>query len=248
MGSAAEGGGSVSRLIVRSALVTTAGIGGSVAVVFLSVGLWLSGMGFAPPGTGGPPMPAWFIAAGIATVFLPPFVGGAFWGWGMARVFARPTRPSMRTGALTFGGMILLTAAPTDATQLWLDTLPGWMPFGVHGYFTIVFMVEVASVAAVASWRLAKRLDEGIDAWSVGLWTGGAAAAGFLVGSIVAAAVGFQIFPWVRLSMVWAFLVSLPISTSAAGGVLGWRLHHHLGSSDMAKVVREELDTSPQSA
>lgn len=173
-------------------------------------------------------MPAWFIATGVATVLLPPFVGGALWGWWNARLFGRPTRPAARTGALAFGGMILLTAAPTDLTQLWLDSLPGWMPLDVHGYFTIVFMVEVAVVASVASWRLAKRLGAGDEAWSVGAWTGGSAAAGFLVGSMIALAVGFRIFPWVRLSMVWAFLVSLPFSTAASGAVLGWRLNSSL--------------------
>lgn len=51
-------------------------------------------------------------------------IGGALWGWGIARVFDRPTRPAARTGALAFGGMVLLTAAPAELTQLWLDDLP----------------------------------------------------------------------------------------------------------------------------
>ena len=188
-------------------------------------------------------MPAWFIAAGVATVLLPPFVGGALWGWWIARLFDRPTRPAARTGALAFGGMILLTAAPTDLTQLWLDTLPGWMPLDVHGYFTIVFMVEVAVVASVTSWRLAKRFGAGEDARSVGMWTGGGAAAGFLVGSMVALAVGFRIFPWVRLSMVWAFLVALPFSTAASGAVLGWRLNSSLKADDSAEFEESAART-----
>ena len=54
----------------------------------------------------------------------------------------------------------------------------------MHGYFTIVFMVEVAVVAGVATWRLAKRLGAGNASSSVGVWTGAAAALGFLVGSL----------------------------------------------------------------
>jgi hypothetical protein len=134
--------------------------------------------------------------------------------------------------------MILLTAAPTDLTQLWLDSLPGWMPLDVHGYFTIVFMVEVAVVASVATWRLAERLGVGEGAWSAGWWTGAGAAAGFFVGSIVALAVGFRIFPWMRLSMVWAFLIALPFSTAAAGAALGWRLNSNLPDQEPADATQ----------
>lgn len=224
--------------IMMSAGVTTAGAGGAIAAVFLSVGLWLSGMGFATPGSTGRPMPPWFIAAGVTTVLLPPFVGGALWGWGTARLFGRATRPAMRTGSLAFGGMILLTAAPTDVTQLWLDSLPGWMPLGVHGYFTIVFMVEVAVVASVASWRLAKRLGVGESAWNVGVWTGAGASAGFLLGSIVAFSLDIRVLPWVHLSMVWAFLIALPFSTALSGAVLGWRLNSAVEPIDKKFEVR----------
>lgn len=145
-----------SSIATRCAVVAVVGIGGSVAVVFLSVGLWLSSMGFAVPGTSnGRPWTAWFVALGLAAVLLPPFVGGAIWGWGTARIFDRPARSAARTGALAFGGMVILTAAPTDLTQLWLDDLPAWMPLDVHGYFTIVFMGEVGIVACLATWRLA---------------------------------------------------------------------------------------------
>lgn len=213
----------------KSAVITAVGIGGSVAAVFLSVGLWLGSMGFAVPGTSnGQSWTIWFVALGLATVLLPPFVGGAIWGWGTARIFDRPARAAAKTGALAFGGMVVLTAAPTDLTQLWLDDLPAWMPLDVHGYFTIVFMVEVGIVACVASWRLAKRIGAGDASFSVGVWTGAAAAVGFLIGSIVAVALGMRIYPWVRLSMVWAFLTALPFSTVAAGAALGLRLRDQL--------------------
>ena len=187
-------------------------------------------MGFAAPGTtNGRPLTPWFVAMGLAVVLVPPFAGGGGWGWGTARIFDLSPRPAAKTGAIAFGGMILLTAAPTDLTQLWLDDLPAWMPFDVHGYFTIVFMVEVAVVAGVASWRLAKRLGAGPASGRIAVITGAAAAAGFLIGSIIAVLLGFRIYPWVRLSMVWAFLAALPLSTIAAGAVLGARLHEAIG-------------------
>lgn len=214
---------------IRSAAVTALAIGGSLATFFLSSALWLSRMGFATPGgSGGRPWTVWFVTVSLLLVLLPPFVGGWVWGWGLARIFDRPTRSAAKTGALAFGGMMWLTAAPTDLTQLWLDDLPTWMPWDVHGYFTVVFMVEVAVVGGVAAWRLAKRLGSGRSSFSIGVWTGTAAALGFLIGSVVAAAVGFRIYPWVRLSMVWAFLTALPFSTLAAGATLGALLHRSL--------------------
>jgi hypothetical protein len=114
----------------------------------------------------------------------------------------------------------------------------------VHGYFTVVFMAEVAVVATIASWRLAGRLGVGQAAWDVGLWTGAGAAAGFLVGSIVALSLGFRIFPWVRLSMVWALLTSLPFSTAIAGAALGWRLNSNLPAEDTVDAIPETSSLS----
>jgi hypothetical protein len=190
--------------------------------VFLATGLGLSRMGFAPPGgEAGRPLSAWFVGLGVVTVLAPPFLGGAVWGAAIAKIFGSPAGPAARTGALAFGGMVVVTAAPTDLTQLWLDDLPGWMPMDVHGYFTLVFMVEVGVVAAVAAWRLAGRLGADGGARAIGCRTGLVAAFGFLSGSALAVALGVRVFPWERLSMVWATVIALPVSTLAAGAMLG---------------------------
>jgi hypothetical protein len=206
-------------------IVTTVTIGGSMVAMFLAVALWLGGMGFAVPGTpAGRPWTAWFIALGLTTVLAPPFVGGAVWGAALARMVGAPVRSAARTAALAFGGMVLLAAAPADATQLLLDDLPSWMPLGVHGYFTIVFMVTVGVVAAVATWRLARRLGVGDRPAAVGVRTGAGAALGFMLGSALALALGFRVLPWRHLSMVWATVTALPVSTLVAGAVLGREL------------------------
>lgn len=209
-------------------LVTAVTIGGSMVAMFLAVGLWVGGMGFAVPGSSvGRPWTVWFVALGVATVLAPPFLGGAAWGAGIARSLGAPVRPAARTGALAFGGAVLLTAPFTDATQLLLDDLPRWLPFDVHGYFTIVFMVETGLVAAVATWRLTRRLGIGDDARQIAMRTGLAAAVGFLLGSALALALDLRVLPWRRLSMVWATATALPVSTLLAGAVLGGALHSH---------------------
>jgi hypothetical protein len=178
-------------------------------------------MGFAIPGSSnGRPLTVWFVALGIALVILPPFAGGALWGGGIARIFGSPVGPIAKTGALAFGGMILLTFAPVHLTQVWLDDLPDWMPWDIHGYFTLVFMVEVALVSSISAWRIAKRLGVR-GAGVVGAWTGGTAALGFLVGSILAVALGFSVRRYSGFAMVWALLTALPVSASAAGAALG---------------------------
>lgn len=211
----------VVRRAMAAAIVTMVTVGGAMSIVFLATALGLGRMGFATPGSSdGRALALWFVATGLLTVLAPPFAGGALWGAGIARILDAAPRPVARTGALAFGGMVVLTAAPTDLTQLWLDDLPAWIPLDVHGYFTIVFMVEVGVVAAVATWRLARRL-EATGAAVIGAWTGAAAALGFLAGSALAIALGVRVFPWQRLSMVWATLIALPVCTMAAGGTLG---------------------------
>lgn len=108
------------------------------------------------------------------------------------------------------------------------------MPLDVHEYFTIVFMVEVALVACIATWRLAKRHGAGGSSFSVGVWAGASAAGGFLIGSFVAITLGFRIHSWLRLSMVWAFLTALPVSTLASDAMLGARLKSQLREHDPA--------------
>lgn len=216
-----------------AAIATTLSIGGAMSFLFLASGLGLSRMGFATPGGGpGRPLTAWFVAVGVVTVLAPPFVGGAAWGATIARLFGAPMAPPARTGALAFGGMVVMTAAPIDLTQLWLDDLPAWMPMDVHGYFTIVFMAEIGVVAMASTWRLARRLGADSDAVSIGTWTSCAAAAGFLAGSTLAVAFGVRVFPWERLSMVWATIIALPVATLAAGAMLGARLSLSIRSHD----------------
>ncbi|HKJ55446.1 MAG TPA: hypothetical protein VJ978_05605 [Nitriliruptoraceae bacterium] len=222
---------SATRRIIATAIATTLTIGGATSLLFLAAGLGLSQMGFATPGGGaGRPLTAWFVVLGLVTVLAPPFVGGAAWGAALAWIFRAPFAPAARTGALAFGGMVVVTAAPTDLTQLLLDDLPAWMPMDVHGYFTIVFMAEVGVVAAVSTWRLAKRLGVDHDAAAIGSWTGLAAAFGFLAGSALAVALGVRVFPWERLSMVWATIIALPVSTLTAGAMLGARLSATMGA------------------
>lgn len=222
-------------------LVTAVTIGGSMVAMFLAVGLWVGGMGFAVPGPSvGRPWTVWFVALGVATVLAPPFLGGAAWGAGIARSLGAPVRPAARTGALAFGGVVLLTAPFTDATQLLLDDLPRWLPFGVHGYFTIVFMVETGLVAAVATWRLTRRLGVD-DARQIAVRTGLAAAVGFLLGSALALALDLRVLPWRRLSMVWATATALPVSTLLAGAVLGAALHSHATALGRRSAAAEVL-------
>lgn len=209
-------------LVLRSALVTLLGVGGSVAASFLSIALWFPD--FAIPGTtNGRPLTWPFVALGMGLVILPPFAGGAVWGGGITRILGVPLGPVAKTGALAFGGMILLTFAPVHATQKWLGDLPLWMPWHVHGYFTLVFMVEVALVASVATWRIAEELGVR-DAGAVGAWTGCAAALGFLGGSALALALGFDVQPGSGLAMIWALLTAVPVSALAAGATLGFLL------------------------
>lgn len=213
------GGASTWRLPVGVAVATTATVGAAMVVLFLLVAPWLGGMGFAAPGsTSGSAWTPWFVALIIIALFGPPFAGGAAWGAAVARIADLPIGPAARTGAMAFGGMVMLTAPLVDLTQLL--AVPRWMPLRTHGVIVSVFTLDVGVVAGVATWRLTRRMGLGRRAAVIGLRTGWGAAAGFLLGSVLALAIGFRV-PGPPGLMVWAVASAAPVSTLVAGAVLG---------------------------
>jgi hypothetical protein len=159
------------------------------------------------------------IPLGIPVLISPFLVAGGAWGWGMARLVNAPRWPAIRTGSLTLTGMILLLEFPVHMSQAL--PVPGWMPLGIHGAFTVVFMAEIALVAGVASARLSRRLGFAGSGRSLGVRVGGCGAAGFLAGSLLSLALGFRVGTWPPANMVWALFVAQGTAGLAAGWVLG---------------------------
>lgn len=165
------------------------------------------------------------IPLGMPLVAAPLLTGGAVWGALLAQLVGARPFPAARTGALAVTGMVVLLEVPVHLSQAL--ALPAWFPFGTHGAFTLVFMVEVALVAGVASTRLARRLALPGEPRGIGRGVGVAGALGFGVGSLVAAASGFVVGEPPSSNMVWA----LQIGNVAAGLAAGWQLGRHLGGA-----------------
>lgn len=115
--------------------------------------------------------------------------------------------------------MVLAMGVPIDLTQLWLDDLPGWMPYRMHGYFTIVFMLGIGVIAGVASARLTRRLGIA-DYRRVGVWTGFWAGLGLLPGSVLGYVAGFPI-NGIRFNMVWSIVIAVLVSALIGGLAFG---------------------------
>ena len=169
-------------------------------------------------------LPLWIsMPIGLPALLAPMFIAGALWGGTIARLVGAPVAPAARTGGLSIMGMILVLEVPVHLSQaLPLEELP---LVGGHGAFTLIFMVEVAFTASVASSRLARRVGDARRHRRIGASVGLAAAAGFAVGSLAAVALGFRVGSAPPMNMVWA----LHVGNLGAGLAGGWVLGSHLG-------------------
>jgi hypothetical protein len=207
------------RKATTALLLTAISIPGAVLVFLTGVGALIDGNVLD-----GLPVPL-AIPTVLATVTVPFLVGAGLWGYGMARLFDAPRWPATRTAALAVTGMVLLLEAPVHLSQAL--PVPSWFPLGVHGAFTLVFMVEISLVAGVASTRLIRRLEVNANARHIGRKVATAGAGGFLVGSLLALAAGFEVGTPPAMNMVWGLHVANLIAASAAGWTLGWNLTTH---------------------
>lgn len=164
------------------------------------------------------------IPLGLPLIVGPLLAAGATWGATVAHLLGQPLGPAARTGALSVAGMVALLEIPVHLSQAL--PIPGWVPvpLGIHAFFTLVFMIEVALVAGVASARLSRRLGVGDRSRQVGTRVGIAGAIGFLAGSVVAAALGFVVGEPPGINMVWA----LHVANIGAGLAAGWHLGRQL--------------------
>ncbi len=211
------------RLRALSALITAGTMAGAVFSLFLVL------LNVQPPDFMAALPPYISLPLGLPLVAGPLLVGGAAWGALLAQLVGAKPLPAARTGALTVTGMVVLLELPVHMTQAL--PFPGWFPFGIHGAFTLVFMIEVALVSGVASARLARRLDLGEAPRRIGRQVGLAGALGFAGGSLIAATLGFVVGEPPSGNMVWA----LQVSNVAAGLAAGWQLGGHL---DNGKTLR----------
>ena len=184
-------------------------------------------------------LPVWLaVAIGVPTLALSFVVAGGVWGWGAATLSGHPRWPAAKTGALSVTGMFMLLEVPVHFSQAL--PVPNWMPFGVHGAFTVVFVSEIALVAGVASARLSKRLGVDRGHRPLGAKVGLVGAAGGAVGSVLALGLGFRVGAPSASNMVWALYVVVAV----AGLTAGWAFGLSVGESPQTSIQ----DTEPEFA
>lgn len=206
------------QLAATSAVLTGFTITGAVVFIFSVLGSSMT-LGLAG-------LPLWFaIPLGVLVLSLAFVVGGGVWGWGMAAVFHHPKWPAAKTGSLAVTGMFVVLEVPVHFTQAL--PVPDWMPLDIHGGFTLVFAIEIALVAGVASARLAKRLGVDHRRRQLGTKVGLSGAAGTVIGSLLALGLGFRVGQPPASNMVWALYVVVAVAGLTAGWVLGCLLTNH---------------------
>jgi len=210
------------RLRALSALVTAGAMAGAVFLLFFML------LAQAPHDFMAT-LPGFIsIPLGLPIVAGPLLAGGAVWGALLAQLVGAKPLPAARTGAFTITGMVVLLEVPVHMSQ----ALPigGWFPFGIHGAFTLVFMIEVALVSGVASTRLVRRLDLDGEPRRIGRQVGLAGAIGFGIGSLVAASLGLVVGQPASTTLLWTsnMVWALHLGNVAAGLAAGWELGRHL--------------------
>ena len=215
------------RLRLRTAMVSgvaaAVSVAGAVMLLFAGVSAMTEGAvmeGF-PVGLAVPS-----VILGVAMPFL---AGGLLWGWVLAALFGGPRWRAARTGALSLTGMVLLLEAPVHMSQAL--PLSDWFPFGLHGAFTVIFALETYLVSRVVSGRMVRRLGFGGMSKTLGKQVGLVGAGGFVLGSLLAWGLGFEVGSWPPANMVWALHVANVVAAFSAGWYLGWRLADSNASS-----------------
>lgn len=222
------------RLAAFSAVLTALTITGAVVLIFTVLGTSMT-LGLAG-------LPLWLaIPLGVLVLSSAFLLGGGAWGWGMAVVFDHPRWPAAKTGALVVTGMFMLLEVPVHFTQAL--PVPDWMPLDIHGGFTLVFAIEIALVAGVASARLAIRLGVDRQRRLLGTKVGLTGSTGAVIGSVLALGLGFRVGHPPASNMVWALLVVVPVAGLAAGWTLGWLL-----ADDSPRIRADEQETKASAA
>jgi hypothetical protein len=166
----------------------------------------------------------------ILTVFL---CGGGLWGLGLARLMNADAKSLVKASALTWSATVfaflmavVFVGAPIFGGFSRINFLPVF-PHYRHYNFLLVFVTSVGIITAINAYVATGKLGFKELRKSVALYTGLAAALGFLaVGLILFFGFGWEVgYPHPgKFGMLLIFLICSIGATLAGGMALGWAL------------------------
>lgn len=208
------------QFILATVLLTTVTLAGGLALGFVSANLLFESLNVHASG-----VVSGLVALPVLLAML--FGGGAAWGYSIARLADGDAKKLARTGALTYGGTVILVGIVLEMLFGLISVLGRDISLPIHVAFTIVFVPAAGVIAALCSRSLAGALGRQEVRGSLGLYSGLAAAAGFLVVNMIMLALGWQVGgPGAaeRFTMIRVMLTSNVGAALAGGAAMGWVL------------------------
>ena len=174
---------------------------------------------------------------------------GGLWGLGIARLMNADAKSMVKACALSwiatlaaFGVVIALLAYSMGGLSR-INVLPHFR-HSLHYNFLLIFVPAVGIITAINGYVVANKLGFHERKKSVGLYTGVAAALGFLaVGLILLFGLGWEVGRPVygKYGMLLLLLICSIGAALAGGMALGWMLEKNQESDRMARHVLESI-------
>jgi hypothetical protein len=155
------------------------------------------------------------------------FGGGAVWGYAIARLVDGEAKKSARTGALTYGGAVILVGIVLELLFGLISVVGRDIRLPIHVAFTMVFVPAAGIVAALCTRSLAGALGWDDIKGTLGTFSGLAASVGFLAVNMIMLSLGWQVGgPGAaeRFTMITVMLTSNAGAALAGGAAMGWVL------------------------
>ena len=168
----------------------------------------------------------------LMAIFMPFLCGGGLWGLGLARLMNADARSMMKACALTwtatvvaFGAVIFFLASFFGGLSR-INFLPIFL-HSRHYNFLLVFVPIIGIASAINAYVVTRKLGFGDKRKFMGMYTGLAAALGFLtVGLILLFGLGWEVGRPVygKYGMLLLLLICSIGAALAGGASLGWML------------------------
>lgn len=225
--------------ILGLAVATSIATGGAVVMVFQMLTSSFQDT------FGGMPLLA-SIVLGAPVGLWPLPIGGALFGWAVARTLGARPGPAMRSGALTMTLTIFAFEPAVHLSQIpvgWIAERWTWAGTG-HLFFTTIFAIDVSVVALLTTHRVLRRIGRPDARW-IARRVAIAAGTGLVLGSIAMVLTGH----WVGRPGVPSMVLTLKVATLVggllAGGMLGFVLDR---TGEKTTEMESHLAASSQSA
>ena len=208
------------QFVLATALLTPLTLAGGLAMGLVTANLLFESINVHVSG-----LVSGLVALPVLLVML--FGGGAVWGYAIARLVDGDAKKLARAGAVTYGGAVILVGIVLEMLFGLISVLGRDISLPVHVAFTIVFVPSAGIIAALCTRSLAGALGWEAIMGNLGLYSGAAAAAGFLVVNMIMLALGWQVGgPGAaeRFTMITVMLTSNAGAALVGGAAMGWVL------------------------